>query len=274
MSLRRWREASPTTRPDSYNIGYMLLRQTVCTGIVCVSALLADTAILKNGRRVEGTYLGGDSRSVRMASGDRVETLDVIDIRSIEFGGASAAVAAPQAAVSAPTVARGGVEVPAGTRVVVRLIDDVDSERDSAGKTYRASLDEAIVLDGRTIVPRNGDVTIKLVEDKQSGKLAGRTVLTLDVVSMVVNGRTVDVHTSEITQQSGSQGARTAKSAAGLGALGAVIGGIAGGGSGAAIGAASGAAVGAGSQVLLKGQRVRIPSETRLSFLLEQPVQI
>lgn len=262
-----------------------MIRRTVFTGVVCVSALLADTAVLKSGRRVEGTYLGGDARTVRMASGDRVETLDVTDIRSIEFGNGNASAPAParsnvltpatSGSSSRPAaVAARGIEVPSGTRVVVRLIDNVDSEKDSVGKTYRASLDEAIVVDGRTVVPRNGDVTLKLVDDKQSGKLTGRTVLTLDVVSITVDGRPVDVQTAEIQQQSGSQGARTAKTAAGLGALGAVIGGIAGGGSGAAIGAASGAAVGAGSQVLLKGQRVKIPSETRLSFTLEQPVRL
>jgi hypothetical protein len=167
-----------------------------------------------------------------------------------------------------------GTEIPAGTSVVVRLIDSVDSERDSIGQTYRASLDEAIVVDGRTVAPRNADVTLKLVGDQQSGKLTGRTVLMLDVVSMTVDGRTVDLHTAEVEQQSASQSARTAKAAAGVGAVGAVIGAIAGGGKGAAIGAASGAAVGAGSQVLLKGQRVRIPSETRLTFTLEQPSRI
>ncbi len=256
-----------------------MIRRTVCTGVVCAAALLADTAVLKNGRRVEGTYLGGDSRTVRMASGDRVESIDVTDLRGIEFGSgvgtssASASASRSETRSSSASSSR-GAEIPAGARVVVRLIDDVDSERDAVGKTYRASLDEAIVVDGQTAVPRNVDVTLKLVDDKQSGKLAGRTVLTLDVVSLTVNGRQVDVQTAEIQQQSGSQGARTAKTAAGLGALGAVIGGIAGGGSGAAIGAASGAAVGAGSQVLLKGQRVRIPSETRLSFTLEQPVRL
>ena len=50
-------------------------------------------------------------------------------------------------------------------------------------------------------------------------------------------------------------------------ALGAIIGAIAGGGKGAAIGAASGAALGTGAQVL-RGQRVKVPSETRLSFTL------
>jgi hypothetical protein len=48
---------------------------------------------------------------------------------------------------------------------------------------------------------------------------------------------------------------------------------LAGGGRGAAIGAASGAAVGGGVQVLTKGQQVKIPSETRLNFTLQQPLQ-
>jgi hypothetical protein len=56
--------------------------------------------------------------------------------------------------------------------------------------------------------------------------------------------------------------------------VGAIIGGIAGGGKGAAIGAGAGAAAGAGSQVFMKGQRVRIPSETSLYFTTQQPVAI
>jgi hypothetical protein len=82
----------------------------------------------------------------------------------------------------------------------------------------------------------------------------------------------VDVNTTEVTEQSDSRGARTGKVVGGTAAIGAIIGAIAGGGKGAAIGAASGAAVGTGAQVLTKGQRVRIPSETRLTFTLQQPL--
>ena len=52
------------------------------------------------------------------------------------------------------------------------------------------------------------------------------------------------------------------------------LGGIFGGGRGAAIGAASGAGAGGAVQVLTKGQRVRIPAETRLSFTLQNAVRI
>jgi hypothetical protein len=158
--------------------------------------------------------------------------------------------------------------------LVVRMIDDVDSERDQVGQTFRASLDEAIVVEGETVVPRGGDVVVKLVDDKQSGKLTGRTELTLDIQSIAVNGKMVDVTTQEVTQASQSRTATTGRNVGGGAALGAIIGAIAGGGKGAAIGAVTGAAAGGAVQVMTKGQKVKIPSETRLTFTLQQPVRL
>jgi hypothetical protein len=89
-----------------------------------------------------------------------------------------------------------------------------------------------------------------------------------------VNGKVIDIDTQEVTTSSSSRTGKTAKVVGGTAALGAIIGAIAGGGKGAAVGAASGAAVGGGVQVMTKGQRVRIPSETRLTFTLQQPVRI
>jgi hypothetical protein len=57
-------------------------------------------------------------------------------------------------------------------------------------------------------------------------------------------------------------------------ALGTIIGAIAGGGSGALAGAAIGAGAGAVTQVLTKGDRVRVPAETVLNFRLDQPIQL
>jgi hypothetical protein len=91
---------------------------------------------------------------------------------------------------------------------------------------------------------------------------------------LTVGGEPVAVNTSSVSQASGSRGERTAKVAVGTAAVGAIIGAIAGGGSGAAIGAGAGAAAGAGSQVFMKGQRVRIPSETLLTFTTEAPVKL
>ena len=91
----------------------------------------------------------------------------------------------------------------------------------------------------------------------------------------MVNGRMVEINTQTVTRESeNSQGSTTAKRAAGVGAVGAIIGAIAGGGKGAAIGAAAGGAAGAGTGIITKGQKVKIPSETRLTFVLDSAVKI
>jgi hypothetical protein len=246
----------------------------------------ADTITFRDGHTVRGSFLGGDARSVRIAVDDRVETYALSEVTNIVFDGASpTATANPVPAPPPPRretrsesrpVSRqaDSREIPSGTVLTIRMVDSVDSERDNVGQTFRASLDEPVQdPSGYTVVPRGADVVVKLVDDKESGKLQGRTVLTLDLSSVRIDGRDVEIDTVAISQQSDSRTTKTAKMAGGGAALGAIIGAIAGGGKGAAIGAASGAGAGTAVQVMTKGQRVRIPSETRLTFTLQQPVR-
>jgi len=258
---------------------------------------MADTVFFRDGHTVNGSFVGGDARTIRVAVGDRVETIRVADVDRISSGEPEQAYAPPvlrtppeepayRPAPASPPPPPPALStrrddygdrgmIPSGTVLTIRMVDSVDSERDYVGQTFQASLDEP-VLDpgGRTIVPRGADVVVKLVDDVQSGKIEGRTVLTLDIVSLRINGREVDVDTASITQQSGSRTARSGKVIGGTAALGAIIGAIAGGGKGAAIGAGAGAGAGTVAQVATKGQRVRIPSETRLTFTLQQPVRL
>jgi hypothetical protein len=55
---------------------------------------------------------------------------------------------------------------------------------------------------------------------------------------------------------------------------GSSIGALAGGRKGAAIGAGTGAGVGTGSEIITKGDQVKISSETLLDFTLQQGVTI
>lgn len=297
----------------------MSLRILAILTAICAFSY-ADTITLRDGRRVTGSFLGGDARQIRMVIGEKVQTFSIADIAALEFGNASTTAQAPPTPApppppdpdrqvlrphpdndmarpdrapdpdrqprprpdndmpppdrtSAQSRPEGSWEIPAGTQLVVSLIDPVDSERDRLGQTYRASLAEPLMgQNGDTLVPRGADVVAKLVADQQSGKIEGRTVLTLDLQSITIDGRPVDITTESVSQASSSRGARSGKVIGGTAALGAIIGAIAGGGKGAAVGAASGGAVGTGVQVATKGQRVRIPSETRLTFTLQQPL--
>jgi hypothetical protein len=268
--------------------------------LAIATAGFADTVTLRSGRVIHGTYLGGTARQLRVDTGDRVETLDVGDVVRIEFGDFAPA-AAPRASSdedrprlrraqpdSQPTILRpdsdppaapaaaprASVELPAGTNLVVRMIDGVDSEVNRVGQTFAASMDQPVTMGGETIIPRGADVVVKLVDAKESGKLTGTAMLTLDLMSVKVDGRMVDINTQSVSRESDSRGQRTAKVAGGGAVLGAIIGGIAGGGKGAVIGAGAGGATGAGVEEVTKGQRVKVPSETRLTFVLDTSIRI
>jgi hypothetical protein len=249
----------------------------------------ADTLYLKSGKVVGGTYLGGTARQIRMDLGDRVASYDLADVAKIEFQSVSAAAPEPpppppprEEPSERPRIRHSdpdsepanSITIPSGTVLKVRMIDGVDSETSQLGQTFQASLDDPVIIDGQTVVPRGADIVAKLVEDKQSGKISGRTELSLDLVSMRVNGKMVDLTTQEVTTSSGSRGAKSAKVIGGAAAAGAILGGILGGGRGAGIGAASGAGAGGAVQVITKGQRVKIPAETRLTFTLQNSVSI
>jgi len=187
-----------------------------------------------------------------------------------------APAAAPPAAAPAPPPAPQPVTVtvPANTIVTVRTIDSIDSKTNQAGQMFKASLDAPIVVDNKVIVPAGADVYVKLVDAKSAGRVTGRSELGLELVSIAFQGKTYAVVSSDVKQSGTSRGKQSAERIGGGAALGALIGAVAGGGKGAAIGAAVGGGAGTGVQVFTKGQQVKIPSETRLDFTLQQPLDI
>ena len=189
----------------------------------------------------------------------------------------AAAVPAP-AAVAAPAPpprpqAR-TVEVPAGTTLRIQMIDSVDSAVNHTGEEFHASLDAPIVVDNEVIVPKGADVTVRLVQASSAGHISGRSELRLELVKMDFQGRSYALVSSTYDEVGTSRGKRTAATVGGGAGLGALIGAIAGGGKGAAIGAGVGAASGGVYQGVTKGKQVKIPSETKLDFRLEQPLSL
>ena len=263
-------------------------RATICTFLACsaISIASADSLALRDGQTIRGTFLGGTTRQVKFEVNGEVRTYDVGLVRSVTFTEPANNPAQRETTYAPPPPApeparqmperqvNDGYTIPADTMITVRMVDAVNSETSRLGQTFMASLDEPIVVNGTTLLPRGADITTKLVDDRQAGKLTGRTVQTLTLVSIKYQGRWVELSSADVRTESGSQGAKSGKIIGGTAALGAIIGGIAGGGKGAAIGAASGGAVGTGAAVITSGEKVVIPSETRLTFRLQSPAQL
>ena len=172
---------------------------------------------------------------------------------------------------------RESVTLPAGTQISVITSDTIDSKSANDGQTYAASIAQDVLDDnGRAVIPKGADAQL-VIRSVNTGGETGTSNLALDLQSVQVAGNTYDVSTEDIQQQGNAglgKNKRTGEYVGGGAVLGTLIGAIAGGGKGAAIGAIAGAGAGAGTQVLTRGKSVHVPSESTLTFKLDQPLHL
>src|SRR5271157_650397 len=166
------------------------------------------------------------------------------------------------------------VTIPAGTQLTVRLNDPLDSERNQVGDTFHGSLSAPIVIDGETVIPSGADVVGRVADVKSAGRFAGNSVLTLELTSLSVNGKTYNIQTNQWSRAGKGEGKNTATKVGAGTAAGAVLGGIIGGGKGAAIGAAAGAGAGTGVAASKKGQQIQLRPEAVLNFQIINPLTV
>ena len=263
----------------------------VAAVLLSAGTVWADKLEMKDGRVIEGTYMGGSRVNVHFRVDGATRIFKRADVSAIllyeegeeppksasEAGApASKSSTASQATTtkSATTTTTSGGTIPAGTRIAVRMIDSVDSNTNKAGDTFRASLEEDLTVDGNIVAPKGADVTGRLAEVKEAGRMTGRSELKLELTQIIVNGQTYALTTGEYELAGASRGKDTAVKVGAGAAIGAVVGAIAGGGKGAAIGAGVGAGAGTAIQVLTRGEQVKVPSETMLEFTLEQDLVV
>jgi len=258
-------------------------------GLLFFAGLVAaDTLELKDGRVVQGRFLGGTQALVRFSVNGQVQTFNVTEVVAVTFTsnyGNTQAAPPPQQEQSAPqpqayqqapapAPAGGPMTIPAGQPMLVRMIDGVDSSKNHVGDIFHASLETDLVIAGSVVARKGTDVYGRLANAQEAGHIKGSSELQLELTRMVVNGQDYPVVSSDYTLKGKGRGANTAQKVGGGAAVGAIIGAIAGGGKGAAIGAGVGAGAGGAVQVFTRGQQVKVPSETLLEFRLQQPVTI
>ncbi len=166
------------------------------------------------------------------------------------------------------------ITVPAGTRILIRMIDSIDTTKQKAGFKFTASLETNLQAEDVVVAPRGTIVYGQLVSASSAGSMKGSSELTLELTDIRLNNNMYPLLTSTYEIKGKGEGGNTAKKVVGGAGLGALIGGIAGGGKGAGIGALIGVAGGTAVAASKKGQQLSIPSETLLEFRLQQPVAL
>jgi len=166
------------------------------------------------------------------------------------------------------------ITVPAGTRILIRTVDAIDSSKQKTGFRFTATLETNLQVEATVVAPRGTTIYGRLAEASSAGRMSGSSELQLEMTDIVINGTAYPLLTSTYEVKGKGEGGNTAKKVIGGAGLGALIGGIAGGGKGAGIGALAGAAGGTAIAASKKGQQLEIPSESLLEFRLEHPVTL
>jgi hypothetical protein len=161
------------------------------------------------------------------------------------------------------------VTLPAGTRILVRTTDSVDSKNQKSGSRFTATLETNLNANGVVAARRGTTVYGQVISAKSAGRFKGSSQLTIGLTDIVINGTAYPIISSTVEMKGSGEGKKTARRVGGGTGLGALVGGIAGGGKGAAIGAVVGA--GAGTAAASgKGEQVGVPSESLLEFRLAE----
>ena len=150
--------------------------------------------------------------------------------------------------VPATSWAQRKVVIPAGTRLTVRLNEDLSTENRRKGSRFSARVEKPVTVDGRVVVPTGAMAYGTILEVKRNKRI-DRPKIDGTLTSLMIHGREVPIVTDTVGAE-GKRGGGLAKVGAGT-----LIGAVAGS-------AVAGAAVGAGVAAVMKGSELVIPAGT------------
>jgi hypothetical protein len=223
--------------------------------------LLADSIELADGAVIEGDFVGSSNGIIMFNTGDGIEAYPEEQVVGVYF---SSGVETASAQSSAPQTAT--ITVPAGTRLVVRTIETVDTRQHGAGHRFRGQLEGALVVDGVTVAPSGTFVYGTIVSASQAGNVVGSSNLSIEFSDMMIDDVLFPIATTALKAQSQGEGGRTVRRSARAAAVGGLIDG--------SKGARTGAKVGAGVSILTSGSSINVPRGTLLETTLRIPLVI
>jgi hypothetical protein len=168
-------------------------------------------------------------------------------------------------------IAQSGGTISTGTTIPIRTNEEINVTK-SDGRVFTGSVDQDVKdTRGQVALPAGTPVEMLV-------RAVAQNEYALDLESVTINGRRMAVQTDNAAvtpekEEGIGANSRTGRYVGGGAAIGAIIGAIAGGKKGAAIGGAVGAAGGAGTQILTRGKSVKVPSESLVTFRLEQALR-
>ncbi len=252
------------TMKTSVDLGWILPRMTVAVAVFATFIMMpvrSDVLELKDGTVLNGLYMGGSQSSMRFRVEDEIQVIPIGKILALTVTGRSAASTGSTMVPPPPAKATG---LPVGTRLLVKLMESIDTRKNKAGSRFTAKLEGKLVVDGQEMVAAGSKVYGQIVTAKRGGIGKKKPVLELKLIEISINGELRPIKTNLLsgTGEGGGAGGKVLK--------GAAIGGLASGSSGAK----DGAKIGLGVAILGGGKHAGINSGTLLEFHLAEALKL
>ena len=230
-----------------------------CLAMLGAGTLWADTLELADGTLLEGDFVGSSNGIIMFNTGDNLEAFPESEVVGLFL---SAGVETAQEMASNPATAT----VPAGTRLVIRTTDTIDSNRHGAGHRFRGQLESAVSVDGVAVLPRGAIVHGRIVAAQQARRVAGSSQLSIEFTDVMLGDELFQIATEGLSAQTQNEAGRTVGRTARGAALGALVDGSSG--------ARTGARIGAGASILTSGASINVPRGTILETRLRTPLTV
>ncbi|GAK51527.1 hypothetical protein U14_02772 [Candidatus Moduliflexus flocculans] len=187
-------------------------------GVGMAGLAFADTLEMKDGRLLDGLYMGGTQTSIRFQADGKVQVIPVKDILALTFSApvSNAPTPAPKdQGFSKSTTTPSQNSIAAGTKLPVKILDNLSVDSSRKDDWFRGTLENALVVNGKVIAPKGSRVNGQVVTVQPQGKYGPELAVTLR--ELVVNDQIIKLSTSNYLAQ--TQATQTTTHDLGLGTL-------------------------------------------------------
>ena len=206
----------------------------------------ADTIELKNGKTMQGTFIGNEGNSVKFEVDGISMSFQKKDVKNIAMGSSDTATSTANKSATTENKTSGTISLDAGTTLTIRLSEGLHSGKHTTGHKFSAVLEGALTKNGVNVAPAGSKVYGVISEAVKARRIAGDAKMLITLTGIRINDQIVPVSTSAINAITESTG----KGTAGKIGKGAAIGALANGSDGAK----DGAAIGLGIAILKGGE--------------------
>jgi hypothetical protein len=152
------------------------------------------------------------------------------------------------------------VTLPPDTIISVRIADEINSTKNRTGDMFTGIVDPSVMIHDNVVIPRGTEAHVRMAEGKKGGHIHGKAQVSLELVSLIVNGRRLEV---ESDAKKNDKGALAAKGKAEKQSAEHM---------GSATGPAGPAGAAAGPVIaVFSAAKVEVKPNTRVEFTLAEP---